>query len=71
MATKNGQLLLSPTYKFEQFTSFSLFTNSPFNMVCRNSYIIAYSSFENIMILHCQRPNLFKNKTSADDIVMV
>lgn len=70
LATKNGQLLLSPSYKFEQYSSFSLFTKSPFHMVCRNSYIIAYSSFENIMVLHCQRQNYFKNKVT-DDIVMV
>lgn len=70
LASKTGQLYLSQSYKFEQFSSFSLFTKSPFTMVCRNSYIIAYSSFENIMILQCQRQNYFKNKVT-DDIVMV
>jgi hypothetical protein len=53
LATKTGKLLISQTYRFEQYTSFSLFTNSPFQMICRNGFILAYSSFENIMILQC------------------
>lgn len=43
--TYQGTLHWSSSYKFEQYQSYSLFTQSPFYLICRNSYLLAYSSF--------------------------
>lgn len=45
IATKKGMLHWSSSYKFEKYSSYALFTQKPFNMVCRNSYLLAFSSF--------------------------
>lgn len=55
LTTKTGSLYWSTSRKFEQYESFSLFTNSPFNLICRNGKLLAYSSFDNVLILKCIR----------------
>ena len=71
IVTKKGELHWSQTYRFEQYKSFSLFTQTPFTLVCRGGYLVAFNSFEEVLILQCIRETFNKNKSIADEIVMV
>ena len=39
-------------------------------MLCRNSYILAYTSFSEIVVLHCDRVNK-PLKPSGEEIIML
>jgi hypothetical protein len=40
-------------------------------MICRNGYLLAYSSFEDITVLRCERSAPTSKKGGGEDIVMV
>lgn len=45
ITTYSGVLYWSSSPKFQKYSSYPLFTQKPFQLVCRNSYLLAYSSF--------------------------
>lgn len=67
---KNGVLYWSSSLRFENYGKFALFNQQPFHLICRNSFLVAYTSFEDIMIIECERDNCPK-RASDNDVVMV
>jgi hypothetical protein len=39
--------------------------------VCRNSYLLAYSSFEDVIVLQCHRSTIATKKPSGEEIVLI
>lgn len=72
IATKTGELAWSHTHKFDSYHEIPLFSNKPFQLICRNSNLLAFSSFQDITVLHCERnnPNPLKNRAS-EDLVLI
>ena len=72
IATKTGELVWSHSHKFDSYHEIPLFSNRPFQLVCRNSNLLAFSSFQDITVLHCERasPNALKNRAS-EDLVLI
>ncbi len=70
IATKTGTLYWSTSVRFETFSEYSLFSNKSFNLLCRNSYLVAYSSFQDIVVLECIRQG-HQKRANDTDIVMV
>ena len=48
----------------------TLFRQQPFQLVCRNGVIVAYTNYQNVMVLECQREGGQK-RASDRDVVMV
>lgn len=63
IATKTGVLYWSTSLRFETFGEYALFPQKTFQMICRNSYIVAYTSFQEIVTLEFIRstPNVKKS----------
>jgi hypothetical protein len=70
IAGKTGTIYWSSSLRFETFSEYSLFSNKPFNLLCRNSYLVAYSSFQDIVVLECIRQG-HQKRANDNDIVMV
>jgi hypothetical protein len=70
-ATRTGELLWSYSIKFEAYHELPLFSNQPFSLVCRNGYLLAYTSFQDVTVLRCERPSPPSKKSSGEDVVMV
>ncbi len=58
VATKDGNLYWSTQLTFQTFHEMPIFINQSFNILYRNGYMLAYSSFQNISIIQCLRQNL-------------
>jgi WD40 repeat protein len=74
VASKDGNLYWSSSLSFDSFMEMPIFINQPFNLLYRNGYMLAYSSFENITIVECLRQNLPAKKQllkTSEDIVFV
>lgn len=52
---KNGVLSWSSSLKFEVIHELSLFSNRSFGLICKSGNLIAYSSFEEILVLDIAR----------------
>ena len=74
IASKDGNMYWSTHLTFDTFMEMPIFVNQPFNLLYRNGYMLAYSSFENITIVECLRQNLPAKKQllkTSEDIVFV
>lgn len=71
IAGKNGTLYWSQTLRFDHYSEKPLFTNRPFELVCRNCYLLAYSGFQEVTAIYCQRPDYVSKKSSGDELVMI
>lgn len=70
IVSKTGTLYWSSSLRFETFSEYSLFSQKSFNLLCRNSYLVAYSSFQDIVVLECIRQG-HQKRANDNDIVMV
>lgn len=58
IASKDGNLYWSTQIAFDSYNEMPIFVNQAFNLLYRNGYMLAYSSFQNITIIECLRQNL-------------
>jgi hypothetical protein len=70
IVSKIGTLYWSSSLRFENYGKLSLFNNQSFQLICRNGYLLAFTSYEDIIILECLRDNVQK-RVSENDVVIV
>lgn len=56
IAGKSGILYVCQSLKLEVSHQIPLFSQKPFNLLCRSSFLVAFSSFQDILVLKCMRP---------------
>ena len=71
MASKKGVLYWSNNLRFDRVSEFALFDRSPFRLQCRGGYLMAYSSFEDVMVLKVHRQNESKKHKLGEDLVTI
>ena len=67
---KSGTLYWSKDLKFENMQECALFDKTPFDLLCRSGNLIAYSSYQNVVVLSLSRTEKGRQRL-GEDVVMI